>query len=122
MPIYTYHCGPCDLDFEKQLPMAQYADPQNCPECEAVAQKTVALTSYILKGDGWASKDNRIKGQMAEKNRKLDAKQDEFKKDGSTIKLVPNVGGERVDSWKEASKLAASQGKSTAGYDKLAKS
>ena len=120
MPIYTYHCDPCELDFEKFLPMSQYADPQNCPECEAIARKTVAPTNFTLKGDDWVSKAGRVKKQMEAKNRRLDAKQNEFKQDAPGIKLVPNVGGERVDSWKEAGKLAASQGKDSSGYDKLA--
>ncbi len=34
--------------------------------------------------------------------------------------LVPNVEGERVDSWGEASKLAKAKGKETTGYDRMA--
>jgi hypothetical protein len=74
-------------------------------------------SGFILSGDDWAGKNIRIKNQMDKKNQRLDSKRN----DHPTITLAPNVGGERVDSWSEASKLAASQGKSTTGYDTRAK-
>jgi putative FmdB family regulatory protein len=121
MPTYTYRCESCTLDFEKFLPMSRFREPQACPECGASpATKTVTATNFILKGDGWAGKNNRIRGQMAKKNQRLAQKENEYKKDAG-IKLAPNVGGQRVDSWSEASKLAASQGKDTSGYDSLAR-
>ena len=81
----------------------------------------VTKPNFILRGDGWAGKNNRIAGQMRRKNQRLDAKQRERRKDGSGgVTLAPNVGGERVDSWSEASKLAKSKGKDTSGYDRLA--
>lgn len=121
MPIYTYRCDPCELDFEQQLPLARYDEPQPCPTCTLIARKTVTQISFTLKGDGWAGKANRVKGQMAEKNQRLDAKTAEMKGDGAGVKLVPNVGGERTDTWKEAGKLAASKGKDPTGYNKLSK-
>jgi hypothetical protein len=62
-----------------------------------------------------------IARQMADKNKKLAVKEDEFKKEGPGMRLAPNVAGERVDSWKEASKLAASKGKDASGYEALAR-
>jgi hypothetical protein len=56
---------------------------------------------------------------MAEKNRRLEAKQEERRRDAPGVKLAPNVGGERVDSWADAQKLAKSQGKDAGSYDKL---
>ena len=54
---------------------------------------------------------------MAEKNRKLDERQKEKQRYSSgNISLAPNVGGERVDSWSEAQKLAGSLGKNTESY------
>jgi hypothetical protein len=58
---------------------------------------------------------------MEKKNQRLDAKQNERKRDAPMVTLAPNVGGERVESWSEASKLAASKGKDTSGYDALAR-
>lgn len=121
MPTYTYHCDACDTPFERVLRMSQSKDPQECPECgEGPARKTITSVSFILKGDGWTGKNNRIAGQMRKKNQALDAKQEERKRDAG-VRLAPNVGGERVDSWSEASKLAASKGKDTSAYDQRAR-
>lgn len=122
MPTYSYHCDDCGLDFDKILPISLYNEPQNCPDCnEGPARKMVTATNFILRGDGWAGKNNRIAGQMRKKNQRLDAKRAERKNDGSGgVRLAPNVEGQRVDSWSEASKLAKSKGKDTSGYDRLA--
>jgi putative FmdB family regulatory protein len=120
MPIYTYACDACEQDFEQVLPLSRYDEPQACPSCGETARKTVAPVGFILAGDGWASKNGRVAKQMAEKNRRLDSKQREMKHDGPGVRLAPNVGGERVDSWSEAAKLAKSKGKDTSGYEKMA--
>lgn len=74
----------------------------------------------IFKGDGWSTKNERIKAQMRKKNEKLDARQNEMRNDTNVGgRLTPNVDGERVDSWSEAQKLAKSKGKETASYEPL---
>jgi hypothetical protein len=75
----------------------------------------------IFKGDSWTTKNNRVKAQMREKNKRLAAKEREQKGDGMIPQLAPNVGGERVDSWNEAAKLAKSHGKDTSGYEAMAR-
>lgn len=123
MPTYEYACESCENQFDLFLKMSQSEEPQACPECGvSPAKKQVSLGSgFILSGDGWAGKNIRIQGQMAQKNKKLESKQGEFKKEAPGIKLAPNVAGERVDSWSDASKLAASKGKDTSGYDAFAR-
>jgi len=116
MPTYDYECPKCEASFERVLPMAQYQDPQTCEACGTVAKRVLSAPNFILKGDNWASKANRINGQMAEKNRRLDSKQAERKKENPGVTLVPNVNGERVGSWSEAQKLAASKGKNVESY------
>ena len=44
---------------------------------------------------------------------------DLMKRDGPGITLAPNVSGERVESWADAQKLAASKGKDTSSYESL---
>lgn len=122
MPTYVYKCEPCDEMFEKILPIARYKEPQNCPNCnEGPAKKQVTSGGFILKGDGWAGKNNRINNQMRRKNKRLNAKQNEMKRDAPSVRLAPNVDGQQVSSWSEASKLAASKGKNTSGYDARAR-
>ena len=117
MPIYAYQCEVCSFSFERVLSLKDYDQPQTC-DCGGSAKKLVTPISFVLKGDGWPGKNLRIKNQMAQKNAGLDRKMNEMKKDQPLVKLAPNVDGERVDSWSEAKKLAASKGKNVATYDK----
>ena len=119
MPTYEYRCGSCELEFELFLRMAQSDEPQACPACDATpAKKLVSLGGgFILAGDGWVGKNLRIANQMKEKNRRLNSKQDELKREAPAVTLAPNVDGERVGSWSEAQKLAASKGKDASTYN-----
>jgi len=123
MPTYAYKCDHCGEEFDKILPISRYKEPQDCINCgEGPARKVITGgTGFILKGDSWAGKNLKVKNQMREKNRRLDAKQNEMKRDAPSVTLAPNVGGERVGSWSEAAKLAKSKGKDTSGYHKLAR-
>ena len=120
MPFYAYRCNVCDQEFDRMLPISQYADPQTCPdpECGGTSKKLVVPVGFILSGDDWPSKAQRINKQMAEKNRRLAVKETDVKRSGAVPSLVPNVGGEQVDTWTDAKKLAASKGKDTSGYEK----
>jgi len=124
MPTYPYECQKCEHPFELVMKMSEY-DPKVkpcCPECGAKETMRIITPPMInLVGDGWTGKNHRIAGQMREKNKKLAAKEREMKGDGMIPRLAPNVGGERVDSWSEATKLARSKGKETSGYEKLAR-
>jgi putative FmdB family regulatory protein len=124
MPFYDYRCESedCGHEFTKRLSMSQHKEPQVCPECESPAKKLITGCGVIFKGDDWASKNSRVSKQMAENRRRAGLKQEERVKDGALPggKLVPNVGGERVESWGEAAKLAKDKGKDTSGYEKMA--
>jgi hypothetical protein len=96
--------------------MSESSAVQSCSSCGGEGKRRFSLPNFVLKGDGWVGKNLRIKSQMAEKNRKLGKKQEELKRDAPGVRLVPNVEGERVDSWSEAQKLASSKGKNTESY------
>lgn len=121
VPIYAYRCEACEIDFDRMLPISKYDEPQACETCGEVAKKLVSAVHFNLSGDDWPSKNERIKKQMAAKNKTLTVKQNERQREQPHVKLVPNVGGERVESWGEAKKLAESQGKDTSTYDPLVK-
>jgi putative FmdB family regulatory protein len=116
MPTYEYRCEKCEIEFERFLPIAEYDSPQKCEECGTVGKKQISSPGLIFVGDGWASKNNRIAGQMQKKNERVSAKQEERKRDAPGVKLVPNFEGERTSSWSEAAKMAASKGKSAESY------
>lgn len=117
MPVYNYKCPACEAPFEATAARADFSKPQDCPTCGTSSERIVGEVGFVLKGDGWFGKNQKIKGEMAEKNRRLSAKSRERSHDAPGVRLVPNVGGERVDSWGEAKKLAASKGMDTTSYD-----
>jgi putative FmdB family regulatory protein len=121
MPIYTYHCSSCDHEFDELLSVTEGDEPQKCPKCKGESRKVISGCNFNLPGDGWVSKNGRIAAQMREKNKRLAGKEDEMKRGGRVPSLVPNVGGELTDSWKDAAKLAKDKGKDSSGYEKKAR-
>ncbi|OHD23341.1 MAG: hypothetical protein A2Y38_10365 [Spirochaetes bacterium GWB1_59_5] len=123
MPEYTWRCSTCDIRFTKQLPLSQHSDPQDCPCCNRPVEQVVAEgITGVLRGDAWPGKAQKLKMQMADRRARVGRREAEWKREGAPGgKLVPNVGGELTDSWQEASKLAASQGKDKSGYEKQAR-
>jgi putative FmdB family regulatory protein len=125
MPTYDYECQNCEHHFELVMKISEYDTDLKppCPECGAEKQSTRVFTPPMINfsGDGWSTKNGRIAAQMRDKNKRLAAKEREQKGDGMIPSLAPNVGGERVDSWSEAAKLARSQGKDTTGYESRAR-
>ena len=101
------------------LPMSQYDSEQVCPSCKQTAHKTVTAPHVIFAGDDWATKNERVRKQMTDKNKKLDARMAEKKRDQPTVTLAPNINGERTGTWADAQKIAKAEGKNTSSYDKL---
>jgi putative FmdB family regulatory protein len=55
MPLYVYKCDDCGKKVEI---LQAFDDPHpKCSTCSTQMKKQVALTSFTLKGGGWA-KDN----------------------------------------------------------------
>ncbi len=125
MPEYAYSCtGPeCGSGFFKTLAIVNRNEAQTCPDCSAPATKIVAEgVAGVLRGDAWPGKNIRVKNQMHRRREAVGQREQVLKMDGPQFTLAPNVGGERVDSWDEAARLAASKGKSTDEYEKRARS
>lgn len=124
MATYPYECESCGTKFDFEMSMNDYDSKGTypCPECESEDTTRIFTVPYVnFSGDGWATKNNRIAGQMKDKNNRLATKEREQKGDGMIPSLAPNVGGERTDSWSDAAKLAKSKGKDTSGYERLAR-
>ena len=121
MPIYTYKCTGCDSQFERTLRLTDHAQPQPCPECDAGPAQQVVTSGvgFVLRGDGWAGKNIRVKGQMSSRRKHLGAKESAYKKEAPGMTLTPNVDGEQVDSWAEARKFAQSKGKDASSFDAM---
>lgn len=59
MPIYTYKCENCGVQFDKHQ---HFSDPPlvRCPECSKKALRKVYLpVGIVFKGSGFYSTDNR---------------------------------------------------------------
>ena len=124
MPRYAFKCSEdcCGTGFFKTLAIVNRNAPQECPECGAPAIKRVAPSvGGVLRGDVWPGKNIQVKKQMAERRARVGEREHQLKMDGPQFNLVPNVEGERVDSWAEAGHLAASKGKDTREYEKRAR-
>lgn len=121
MPTYPYECESCEAHFEIEMRITDY-DPKAkppCPECSSEETIRIFTVPYVnFPGDDWTTKNNRVQRQMRKKNERLKDREREQKGDGTVPSLVPNVGGERVESWSEARKLAKSKGLSTSSYDR----
>lgn len=118
MPFYGYTCPDCGREFDRRLPLSRYNEPQACPDCGTTAKKQVSVPMFNLVGDDWPGKSLRVKSEMAEKNKRISARQ--AANHGTPATLVPNVEGERTGSWADAAKLAKDKGKDTSGYERMA--
>jgi putative FmdB family regulatory protein len=124
MPEYAYKCSnpECGSGFFKTLAIVNRNTPQECPDCQSAADKVIAEgVGGVLRGDVWPGKNIRVKNEMHARRQAVGARERVLKMDGPQFNLAPNVGGERVDSWDEAAKLAASKGKDTSEYENRAR-
>lgn len=64
MPIYTYRCENCGVQFERRQKFSD--DPLTvCPECEKEALRKVYLpVGIVFKGSGFYSTDNRSSSKV----------------------------------------------------------
>jgi len=120
MPIYEYQCTneECLHEFDEIKSITKCDEPEPCPKCGSETKKLVSQTDFVLKGDGWYGKAQRIKGQMKKKNEKILERQKE-RYHGTQPSIQPNVDGKPVDSWKDAQKLAKEKGKIYESYQPM---
>ena len=59
MPIYTYRCKNCGIQFDKQQKFSD-APLTRCPECsKKTLQKVYQPVGIVFKGSGFYATDNR---------------------------------------------------------------
>jgi putative FmdB family regulatory protein len=67
MPIYTYRCENCGVQFERQQSFHDEA-LKRCPECNKNRLRRVITPSGIVfKGSGWYATDSKSKSSSASK-------------------------------------------------------
>ncbi|MFH1186179.1 MAG: zinc ribbon domain-containing protein [Chloroflexota bacterium] len=59
MPVYTYRCGSCGVQFERQQSFTD-APLKICPECRKKSlKKVISPVRVVFKGSGFYSTDHR---------------------------------------------------------------
>jgi putative FmdB family regulatory protein len=74
MPIYTYRCENCGVQFDRQQ---HFDDPilKKCPECGKHALRKVFLpVGIVFKGSGFYATDHRSPSGRASKPKKEESK------------------------------------------------
>lgn len=119
MPTYKYECQDCKTNFESFLSIKDSDKQVACSACSSDRTlKVLVASNFNLVGDGWSGKNIKIKNQMMRRGEKAKVRQTEFHRDsGKVPTLVPNVGGERTETWGEAAKLARDKGLISGTYD-----
>ena len=82
MPVYTYRCESCGVQFERQQSFHD-APLKTCPECRKKAlKKVITPTKIIFKGSGFYATDH--KSPSGGENRESKKKKEEGTSSTST--------------------------------------
>jgi putative FmdB family regulatory protein len=90
MPIYTYRCENCGVQFERQQSFSD-ASLEQCPECSKNALRKVYLpVGIVFKGSGFYATDHRSpSGASATKSKEKSSESDTSSEKKSTEKIEP---------------------------------
>jgi len=85
MPVYTYRCDSCGVQFERHQSF-QDEPLKTCPECRKKSlKKVITPTRVIFKGSGFYATDNRSSsGNGARENKPEKTKKKEESKPSET--------------------------------------
>lgn len=115
--VYDYKCTKCGK-IEEQYHGMKESPEFKCSACGEPSERifTINRTGFIIRGEA-PSKVFREKNYRQKRNADLGVRQ--LERYGSGPQVVPNVGGEEVGSWSEASRLAKDKGLRTDTYEPL---
>lgn len=83
MPVYTYRCEHCGVQFERQQSFHD-APLKRCPECHKHALKKVIVpVGVVFKGSGFYATDHRSPSGSQSGNKKKSEKKEEAKSSAS---------------------------------------
>lgn len=109
----------CNQPFSEIAKIDDREKPQECPVCKGKnSEFRISSVGLVFPGDGWATKNGRVATQMRAKRQSLTKTSDQIREQPG-MTLAPNVGGERVESWSDAKKLARDLGKNTSSYNTM---
>ena len=83
MPVYTYRCESCGVQFERQQSFTD-APLKICPECRKRSlKKVISPVRVVFKGSGFYSTDHRPSAASSTPPEKAEKKADSSSKSGS---------------------------------------
>ncbi len=90
MPVYTYRCESCGIQFERHQSFTD-APLKTCPECRKKAlKKVITPTKIIFKGSGFYATDHKSpSGEVPSTTKKTDKKEGKEKKESTTTDSKP---------------------------------
>lgn len=84
MPVYTYRCDSCGVQFEKHQSFTD-APLKTCPECRKKAlKKVITPTKIIFKGSGFYATDHKSPSGESSHSKKTTKKDTKEKKESTT--------------------------------------
>jgi len=100
MPIYTYQCDNCGVQFEKQQKFDDL--PLNrCPECgKKTLKKVFQPVGIVFKGSGFYATDHHSPSGQSYKNEKEDEKKEGKKEPGTGKEPKDNAPKPKKESEK----------------------
>mgnify|MGYP001237716143 CR=1 FL=1 len=99
MPVYTYRCSNCGVQFEKQQ---SYTDQSllRCPECGRRSLKKIFLpVGIVFKGSGFYATDHH--SPSGQQSKKADTKSEEKTEEKKESKEPSSQTGGKTDTSSE---------------------
>jgi len=84
MPVYTYRCESCGVQFERHQSFTD-APLKTCPECRKKAlKKVITPTKIIFKGSGFYATDHKSPSGESSHKKKSGKKDSKEKKESTS--------------------------------------
>jgi putative FmdB family regulatory protein len=84
MPIYTYRCASCGVQFERHQ-FFNDAPLKICPECrKKTLRKVITPTKVIFKGSGFYATDHKSPSGSSSRESKSEKKEESTPKSGES--------------------------------------
>ncbi len=89
MPVYTYRCESCGVQFERHQSFTD-APLKTCPECRKKAlKKVITPTKIIFKGSGFYATDHKSPSGESSTTNKTGKKEAKEKKESAITESKP---------------------------------
>ncbi len=84
MPVYTYRCENCGVQFERHQSFTD-APLKTCPECRKKAlKKVITPTKIIFKGSGFYATDHKSPSGDTSSTKKAESEKESAPKEAKT--------------------------------------